>query len=812
MLFKKTDKADAARKSAKKKYESTIPHSIIESIPYVSVYGNGVIEVRPGVFSQSYIIPPVNFKTANDNDQWKLAELYSEFLNSFDATALVQITMYNRTVDMDTFRNEVFVKVRDDDLNDYREEYNGMLEAKMVGAKNNLETLKILTVTVEAADIDAAVEQLGQLDNMIGEALENMTKKRPEPLTLIERLDILNQIYNQDSARPIYEKRMIEGHESESFTLENCAAQGITTKDLIAPEGMMFKSNDGQVGDVVTRSFYVSTYPTYIRGTILTDFCALPTNMLTSVFFQPVDQTEGIKLIREKSVNIKSEVINAEKDAAKNQIYGDIAVPTTLKDAKTEVDSLFGKVTRDNIKLFMVTFVFTLFAKDAEEMKGFEDQLKLIGNKNLITIKALNFQQEAGFNSCLPLGRKDLSISRLMTTQSVASIIPFDVKEVRQKGGMYYGQNAVSHNMILYNRAVTTAENPNPNACILGMPGSGKSFAAKREMINVLLNTEDQIYVIDPEREYLPLVEAFGGSSVKISAGSKVYINPFDLDMKNTDDDSGDPVKVKSDFIEAICEIMVGGNFGLSSIEKSIIGRSVINIYEPYMERLKRKGITSDPAHAPTLVEFYNDLSSQPQLEAQNLALSLERFVKGSMDIFSHRTNVSVNNRFVVYDIKDVGAGLKELGLQIALDNIWNKMIKNHEEGKRTWLYIDEFYLMMQKPSSSEYISQIWKRARKWNGVPCAITQNVEDMLNSEQARTVINNCSFVIMLGQSAINKQQLSQMFNISPTEQKYIASARPGRGLIRTADEDLIPMDDSFPRDTKLYKIMTTNPDDK
>lgn len=794
------------QKNKKKKYESTIPKSITDSIPYVAVYENGVIEVKPGVFSQSYPIPAVNFKTAGDAEQWRLAEVYMEFLNSFDSNVTVQITLYNRTVDMETFQDEVYVKVMDDDLNDYREEYNEMLDQKMRGAKNNLETVKILTVTVEALDIASAEDQLAQLQTVIQENLNNMTKKQPEPLTLVERLDILNQIYNQDEARPVYEKRMIEGHESESFTLEHLEEQGITTKDLIAPESLEFRGNEGKTGNTIFKSFYVSTYPTYIRGTILTDFAQLPTNMLTSVFFHPMDQAQGIKMIKEKSVNIKSEVINAEKDAAKNNIYGDIAVPTSLQDAKTEVDSVMGKLTRDNMKIFLVTFVFTLFANSEEEMKGYEDQLKLIGNKNLISIKSLNFQQEAGFNSSLPLGRNDLLVQRLMTSQSVASIIPFDVKEVRQKKGMYYGQNAVSHNMILYNRQ----SDLNPNSCILGMPGSGKSFAAKREMINVLLNTDDEIYVIDPEREYLPLVDALGGACVKISNGSNVYINPFDMDLENADD-AGDPVKVKSDFIGSLCEIMIGGNMGLTSGELSIIGRSVINVYEPYLEYLKRKRLTTDPSHAPTLLDFYYDLCDQPQLEAQNLALALERYVKGSLDIFSHRTNVNVNNRFVVYDIKDIGAGLKELGLQIALDTIWNKMIENSRKGKRTWIYIDEFYLMMKKPSSAAYISQIWKRARKWNGLPCAITQNVEDMLNSADARTVINNCSFIILLGQSAINKQQLSQMFNISPTEQKYIASAKPGRGLIRIGD-DLIPMDDSFPRDTKLYQIMTTDPNDK
>ena len=361
------------QKNKKKKYESTIPKSITDSIPYVAVYENGVIEVKPGVFSQSYPIPAVNFKTAGDAEQWRLAEVYMEFLNSFDSNVTVQITLYNRTVDMETFQDEVYVKVMDDDLNDYREEYNEMLDQKMRGAKNNLETVKILTVTVEALDIASAEDQLAQLQTVIQENLNNMTKKQPEPLTLVERLDILNQIYNQDEARPVYEKRMIEGHESESFTLEHLEEQGITTKDLIAPESLEFRGNEGKTGNTIFKSFYVSTYPTYIRGTILTDFAQLPTNMLTSVFFHPMDQAQGIKMIKEKSVNIKSEVINAEKDAAKNNIYGDIAVPTSLQDAKTEVDSVMGKLTRDNMKIFLVTFVFTLFANSEEEMKGYEN-------------------------------------------------------------------------------------------------------------------------------------------------------------------------------------------------------------------------------------------------------------------------------------------------------------------------------------------------------------------------------------------------------------------------------------------------------
>ena len=395
-----------------------------------------------------------------------------------------------------------------------------------------------------------------------------------------------------------------------------------------------------------------------------------------------------------------------------------------------------------------------------------------------------------------------------MTSKTVASIIPFDVLDVKDDHGMYYGLNAASGNLILLDRG----KGVNYNACILGMPGVGKSFAAKREIVNVLLNTDDEVYIIDPEREDTALANELGGSVVKIANGSNIHINPFDLNINNIDDDnSGDPVKVKCDFVHTICEIMIGGKYGLSPIEESIIDRVTINIYDRYLKELNRIGVSQSFELAPTLEDFYNELCDQPQVEAQNMALALERFVSGALDVFSKRTNVEIDNRFTVYDIKDIGPGLKELGLQICLDNIWNKMIENSSKGKRTWFYIDEFYLMMQKKTSADYISQIWKRARKWNGYPTAITQNVEDMLKSENARTVINNSSLVMLLSQSPLNRRQLSDMFGLSPTEEKYISSGKSGMGIL-SINNNIIPFNDDYPKHTKLYKIMSTKPDER
>ena len=779
--------------------------TINNSIPYLNVYKNGIMKVDKNKYSKSYKIPSVNFKTEKGESQDKIADNYSEFIGSFEPGVDIEVTLYNKTINVDDFKQKIFLEMKADNLNAYREEYNDMLVEKMKAAKNNLHTETILTVTVMANDIVEASDKFEQIDLMVDDNMIQITKLPAKPINIEERLELLNTIYNQDEALSLFAKRTIKGKKIQSFSLENCAKQGITTKDVIAPAGLSFDTNIVKVGDNVAKVYTITNWPTWLKGSVLSGFASLPTNSLISVYFNSIPQDEAIKLIKRQNVNIYSEIIQRQKKAL-NHSHDPELISPELSDSKREIGILMEQLQQDNGRLFVCNFVITLFAKDKKELDGYESQLKMIANKHLVTVRPLNYQQELGFNSSLPIGNKQFYGERLITSETVGALVPFDVKEINQDGGMYYGLHAMNHNMVLYNRK----NDLNPNACIMGMPGAGKSFFSKREIVNVLLNTDDDIFVIDPEREYNPIADKLEGTVIKIANGSDTYINPFDMNLKNTGDDN-DPVKVKSDFIITLCEIMVDGKLGLSSIEKSLIDRVVRKVYEPYVEYLMKTGKSYDTKHAPTMVEFYDELCQQPYPEAQNLALSIERYVSGSLDIFSHRTNIDINNRFIIYDIKNVGAGLKKLALQICLDNIFNKMIANFTQGKSTWFYIDEFYLMMKNPSSAEYIAEIWKRARKWNGIPCAITQNVEDMLKNEEARTVINNCSFIVMLSQSSINKQQLSMMLDITPAEQKYISSAKAGVGLLRIQEEN-IPIDDNFPKDTELYKIMTTKADER
>lgn len=779
-----------------------IPKTIAESIPYECAYENGILEIREGVYSRSYRIGETNFKTKEDSDQWKMAQEYASFIGSFEEDMTIQVTIHNKTVDIERFKQDILIGMQSDEFNAYRQEYNEMILDKMAGARNNLTSEILLTVSFEAGNIKEAADKFRQIDGSITEAMTHITGIDAPALDIVERLEMINGIYNQDSMFPLYERRMIAGKDVESFSLANCARQGITTKDVIAPPSLEFKAGYFKTGTTYGRSYYISNYPNWLKGTVMTDFASIGTSLLVSVYFNMIPQDKAYKLIRTQNINISSAILERQK---KSPGIDPNLISPELREAKDEADALKESMAKENARLFVSAMVITLFASTKEELNRYEQELHLKANRNLITVKPLIRQQEAGFNSSLPLANNSLIVQSLMTTDTVAAVIPFSVMDVRQQTGFYYGINPVSNNLIIYDRTSSV----NPNGCILGMPGVGKSFKAKEEMINVILNSNDEIYIIDPEREYTPIAESLGGSVVRLANGSDRYINPFDLNLENADE-GGDPVKVKSDFIETVCEIAIGGKYGLAPIEKSLIGRCVMQVYEDHIRYLNETGRLIDTKTAPTMKDFYQCLLLQSEREAADIALALERFVNGSLDIFSHHTNIDITNRFTVYDVKEIGSGLKELGLQIALDNIWNKMIQNKECGKRTWVYIDEFHFLMNKPSSAEYISQIWKRARKWNGIPTAITQNVEDMLKSNDARTIINNSPFVVMLGQSDLNKRELSKLLGISPVEQKYISAAKPGMGLLKIGDS-IIPMDDKFPQKTRLYQIMTTKPDE-
>lgn len=794
-------------KSADKKKSTKIeiPKTVQKTIPYRAIYKNGIIEDCDGRYSKSYFLEDVNFTIVAQNEQEVIFEHYGEFLNMFSPEVRFQITIFNRSVDRDKFYDNVLLRHKHDGLDEYRDEVNSILISKINEGKNNLVREKYLTASIEADDIESATSTFARLDTEISLAIKRINDADTFPMTIEERLNIFYDIYNPDTEVSFASRANIDGQEAEFFTVDLLGKYGLTSKDVIAPSSLTFNADHFISGDTYGRILFLDTLPSFLSTKLLSDITDMPCGMITSIQHESVPQDRAVKMIRNQIVNINSNVIDAQKRASKSGYSGNLVSPDLMR-SQEEANKLQEDMTTRDQKMYFVTVVIALFADNLDDLNKYTKTLISNAGKYLVTFKKLNYQQEQGLTTVMPLACNKIYAQRMLTTETASLFIPFTAQELTQKNGMYYGLNAVSHNLIFYNRT----NSKNANGVILGTPGSGKSFSAKREISNVILGTDADVYIIDPEREYAPMAELLNGETVRIAPGSKTHINPFDMDLGYADDD--DPITLKSDFIGSLCETVIGGRYGLSPIQKSVIDRCVRKIYVPYMEFMSTQpeGVTCDYAHAPTMKDFYDALLEQPEMEAQNLALALEIYCTGSLDTFAYKTNVDVNKRFVVYDIKDIGTGMKEMGLQVCLNDIWNKTISNKKKGKRTWFYIDEFYLLTQTESSARFLQQIYKRARKWGGCPTGITQNVEDLLSSKEARGIINNCDFIMMLNQSPLDGQELAKMLNISPTQMSYITNASAGQGLLYTG-KSIVPFNDKYPTNTKMFKVMTTKMED-
>ncbi len=805
--IEKENKIDTKKKKGKMETSDGlhIPRTVQESIPYIRVFENGMIEVEKGKYSKSYLLEDVNFQIASQEEQENMFLAYCDLLNTFGADVSLQVSIHNRNVDIEDFKKNILLKMQADNLNELREEYNKMVLDKMQEGRNNIVREKYLTLSITASSADEAISQFTRLDGQVSEAVKRISKNPVEPMTAVERLSILHDLYNPGKEDSFYRKAEINKKSVETFSFEHMTNMGLCTKDLIGPDSLDFNKDYIQIGDKYGRVLFIDNLPNFLTTNILTDFTDSPCNLLISIFYQSLAQDKALKLIQEQITNINSNVIDAQRKATQRGYSAELISPDLVR-AQREASKILEDMTKRNQKLFLATLVLVHFADSLEQLNEDTKSITAIASKNLCNLRKLNYQQEAGLATVLPLANNKIFVKRMLTSESASVFIPYATQELSQANGMYYGLNAVSKNLILYNRI----NGKNANGVILGTPGAGKSFSAKREIVNVLLNTNDDVFILDPEREYVALADLLGGETIRIAAGSDVFINAMDMDIKYADDDK--PVTLKSDFICSLCDTILGGRFGLTPLQKSIIDRCVKAVYVPYLAHMNevRGNIAIDYDYMPTLQDFYELLLQQDEPEAQNIAISLEMYVLGSYNTFARKTTVKPTSRFVVYDIKDIGSSMKEMGVQVCLDHIWNKMISNFREGKRTWFYIDEFYLMTQTDSSAKFLQEIWKRARKWNGVPTGITQNVEDLLARQEARAIIQNSDFVLMLNQAPMDRQNLCSMLNISPSQEEYITNASPGSGLLYTGST-IVPFVDKFPKDTKLYKVMTTKPDE-
>lgn len=807
---KKEKKAAKNRAAHRKSIE--VPKTVQQSIPYKRVYVNGIIEPEIGIFTKCYQLVDANFKTATQEAQDEMYFAYGDLLNYFSPDIRPQIVIFNRSIDKETFKEETLFQERDDPYNDLRKDMNQVLLSKISEGQNNITQEKYLVVSIKAENIELATGTFSRIDGELSSRIKAINEAQTDGMELKDRLELLYNIYNQDTDVLFFKKMNIDGNEARSFDLEWMHQLGLTTKDIIGPSGITFEDDYFKIGDKFGRAMFLKNLPTQLSADVLTDIANTPCTALTSVHFSPMRQDEAIKLVRNQMLEINRNTAEAAKRAAKSGLGSDLISPD-LQQAKRDADKYYDDITTRDQKSMLMTVVVTVFADDLDDLDKFSKIVQNNGEKHLCTLTKLNSQQERGFQSCLPLGNNKIWADRLMNTESAALFIPFESQELVQEHGHYYGVNATSRNLIMINRL----KGQNSNGLILGMPGSGKSFSAKLTMIQAFLSDQNnEIFVIDPQAEYRPLCEALGGQVIRIAPGSDTHINPFDLDITSDSKGGDDPVTIKSDYICSICESAIGGHMGLNPVQVSVIDRCVRYLYQPYlehMERRKQEGstITCDRSMSPTFKDFYHLMCRQPEPEAEYIRLAIEKYCVGSYKTFAFQTNIGTNNRFVVYDIRDIGTGMNEMGMQVCLNDIWNRTIANKLRGIRTWIFIDELYVLTQSENCARFLMYIWKQCRKYGGVPTGITQNTEDLLTNRESRGIINNSPFIVMLNQSSEDRSEIGAMLHISEAQLNYIKNADSGQGLIYSG-KAIVPFINKFPKGNHLYQVISTNPNEQ
>ena len=774
------------KKEKQRRKQAKIPRTAQQSIPYLRMFRDGICQVTKTFFSKTIQFYDINYQLALNEDKTTIFENYCDFLNYFDSSISVQMSFINQQMDVKEFEKSIDIPDQNDDFNAIREEYRTMLKNQLAKGNNGLIKTKYITFGIEAEDIKTARSRLERLETDI---LNNfkVLGVQAHSLTGSERLEIMYHIFNQDKV------------ESFQFNYDMLPETGMNTKDFIAPTSFNFsKSQNFWMGKTIGTVSYLQILAPELTDRMLADFLDVESSINVNIHIQSIDQAAAIKMIKSKISDLDKMKIEEQKKAVRAGYDMDV-LPSDLITYGEEAKNLLEDLQSRNERMFLVTVLVVNTAEKRQKLDNNIFQVQGIAQKYNCSLKVLDYQQEQGLMSSIPLGLNQIEIHRALTTSATAIFVPFTTQELFQTGeALYYGLNALSNNMIMVDRKRLK----NPSGLILGSPGSGKSFSAKREIENSFLITADDVIVCDPEAEYYPVVQELHGQVIRISPASNQYINPMDLNLNYSEEDN--PLSLKSDFILSLCELIVGGKTGLEPVEKTIIDRCVRLVYQDFL---------ADPSEEkmPVLEDLYNLLRKQEEPEAQRLATALEIYVTGSLNVFNHKTNVDIKNRIVCFDIKELGKQLKKLGMLIIQDQVWNRVTANRSTHKTTRYYIDEFHLLLKDEQTAAYCVEIWKRFRKWGGIATGITQNIKDLLASREIENIFENSDFIYMLNQAAGDRQILAKQLNISPTQLSYVTNSNEGEGLLFYGNV-IIPFVDHFPKDSRLYKIMTTKPQEQ
>ena len=892
-----------------------------DSIPYERMWPDGICRVADGHYTKTIQFQDINYQLSQNEDKTAIFEGWCDFLNYFDSSIQFQLSFLNLAASEETFARAISIPLQGDDFDSIRVEYMTMLQNQLAKGNNGLIKTKYLTFGVDADSLKAAKPRLERIETDI---LNNFKRVgvAAETLDGKARLAQLHGIFHMDEQVPF------------RFEWEWLAPSGLSTKDFIAPSGFEFRTGKQfRMGKKYGAVSFVQILAPELNDRMLADFLDMESSLIVSLHIQSVDQIKAIKTVKRKITDLDKSKIEEQKKAVRAGYDMDI-IPSDLATYGNEAKKLLQDLQSRNERMFLVTFLVLNTAGNPRQLDNNVFQASSIAQKYNCQLTRLDFQQEEGLMSCLPLGLNQIEIQRGLTTSSTAIFVPFTTQELFQNGkeALYYGINALSNNLIMVDRKLLK----NPNGLILGTPGcfdgknrilladgstptfaelveagiteamvkaydydtceivdarakdiriekyvdelkvikledgtqlcctdthlimdadgqfieankitdgqrlsgghvavrvafqrlpekvpvydltvpkygnfllanglivhnSGKSFSAKREIANCFLLTNDDIIICDPEAEYAPLVERLHGQVIKISPTSSNYINPMDLNLDYSDEDN--PLSLKSDFILSLCELIVGGKEGLAPVQKTIIDRCVRLVYQDYLNDPR-------PENMPILEDLYNLLRAQDEKEAQYIATALEIYVTGSLNVFNRRTNVDINNRIVCYDIKELGKQLKKIGMLVVQDQVWNRVTINRAAHKSTRYYIDEMHLLLREEQTAAYTVEIWKRFRKWGGIPTGITQNVKDLLSSREVENIFENSDFVYMLNQAGGDRQILAKQLGISPHQLSYVTHSGEGEGLLFYGST-ILPFVDHFPKNTELYRIMTTKP---
>ena len=750
------------------------------------MFPDGICRVTDTYYTKTIQFQDINYQLSQNEDKTAIFDGWCDFLNYFDASVHFQLTFLNMAANKDTYGTQITIPLRGDEDDAIRTEYTQMLRDQLAKGSNGLIKTKYLTFGIEADGMKTAKPRLERIETDI---LNNFKRLgvAAEPLNGTDRLRLLHDMLRIDDPAPF------------RFSWDWLAPSGLSVKDFIAPSSFEFaKGNYFGIGQKRGAVSFLQILAPELNDRMLADFLDMESSLIVTMHVQSVDQVSAIKTIKRKITDLDRMKIEEQKKAVRSGYDMDI-IPSDLATYGAEAKKLLQELQSRNERMFLLTFLVLNIADSVPKLRNNVFQASSIAQKYNCQLVRLDFRQEEGLMSSLPLGLNQVEIQRGLTTSAVAIFVPFTTQELYQNGSeaLYCGLNALSNNLIMVDRKFLK----NPNGLILGTPGSGKSFAAKREIANVYLVTDDDIIICDPEAEYGPLVERLHGQVIKISPTSPHFINPMDLNLNYSDDEN--PLSLKSDFILSLCELIVGGKDGLQPVEKTIIDRCVRMVYRDYLNDPK-------PENMPVLEDLYHELRRQEEKEAQYVATALEIYVTGSLNVFNHRTNVDIQNRIVAFDIKELGKQLKKIGMLVVQDQVWNRVTINREAHKATRYYIDEFHLLLKEEQTAAYSVEIWKRFRKWGGVPTGITQNVKDLLSSREVENIFENSDYIYMLNQASGDRQILAKQLNISPHQLSYVTHSGEGEGLLFYGNI-ILPFVDRFPKDTELYRVMTTKPNE-